>query len=83
MDVGTALIALGFLLILIGMLISVVSNLKNVEWGGGAIIFIGPIPIAIGGGKLGWIALLIAALLALAMLVALFLYARPLPKVYH
>jgi len=69
---GFGLIILGVFLIFIGLLMMIVLRGGEVEWGGGAIIFIGPFPIAIGGGKLGWFALLIAALLALAMIILLF-----------
>ena len=63
------------MLTIIGFVLMVVGS-ANVEWGGGAVIFIGPFPIVIGGGKLGWIAILISVLLALTM-VLLIIFSRP------
>ncbi|ALU11877.1 hypothetical protein EYM_05695 [Ignicoccus islandicus DSM 13165] len=79
MDLGVPLIILGITLIVIGIIVSVLSKAQNVEWGGGAVIFIGPVPIVIGGGKLGWLAILIAVLLAFAMILMTFVYLRSMP----
>ncbi len=72
------LIILGFLLIFIGFLALILTSIRgNVEWGGGLVVFIGPIPIVIGGGRLSKFAVLMAVLLAIAMLIALALWTKP------
>ena len=62
---GFSMIILGIILIFLGTVLLIVSSAGG-EWGGGLIVFVGPFPIAIGGGKLGKLALLIAALLLIA-----------------
>ncbi len=72
------LIVFGFILIFIGFVALVLMSLKGgVEWGGGLVIFIGPIPIVVGGGRLSKFAVLMAVLLAIAMLIALALWSKP------
>ena len=66
---GLGLILLGFILIFVGVALVALGGAG--EWGGGAVIFIGPFPIAIGGGRLGGLALLIAVLLALGTILLL------------
>ncbi len=68
-DVGILFIILSIILFIVGVVLLVVGNRAKVEWGGGLVIFIGPFPIVIGGGKLGWLAILIAVLLALSMII--------------
>jgi len=73
-----ALIFLGFILIFVGMVALILMSLRgNVEWGGGLVVFIGPIPIVIGGGRLSKFAVLMAVLLAIAMLLMVGLWYRP------
>ena len=83
MEVGLPLILIGFMLIVIGILITVISSAGNVEWGGGLVVFIGPFPIVIGGGKLGWVAILTAVILTIAMIVLTLLYLRSAPLELH
>ena len=67
-SLGWSLVFLGIALTIIGIILMVIPSASNVEWGGGgAVIFIGPIPIVIGGGKYGWLAILIAVIIALMM----------------
>jgi len=71
-DVAMLMIAIGFVLVLIGMLLIILSIVRgisvggkeNVEFGGG--VLIGPIPIAFGTSSR---ALLIASILLLVVMV--------------
>ncbi|NPA84384.1 MAG: DUF131 domain-containing protein [Crenarchaeota archaeon] len=67
-SLGLSVIFLGILLVFLGMILMVLGSVGRAEWGGGLVVFVGPIPIAVGGGRLGKIALLIAVLLAIAMM---------------
>ncbi len=73
---GFTLVLFGVILVFLGIALLMLSNVGNVEWGGGLVIFIGPIPIVIGGGKLGKLAILIAVLLAIAMILMFFVGMR-------
>jgi uncharacterized protein (TIGR00304 family) len=73
---GFLLILAGFVLIVIGVLVSVVRNLSG-EGGfdteAGGVIFIGPIPVVFGTSRgIVWIALAVALL----MLVSFFVFYR-------
>jgi len=72
---GFSMIILGIILIFLGTALLVISSVGG-EWGGGLIVFIGPFPIAIGGGKLGKLALLIAALLLIATVLIMLVSVR-------
>ncbi len=63
-EVGFLFIIIAIILLVLGISIILLGSKAKVEWGGGVVIFIGPFPIVIGGGKLGWLAILIAVLLA-------------------
>ena len=73
---GFLLILAGFVLIVVGVLVSVVRNLS--DQGGfdaeaGGVVFIGPIPVVFGTSRgIVWIALAIALL----MLVSFFVFYR-------
>jgi uncharacterized membrane protein len=71
------MIILGFLRIFVGTALLVLSSLGSGEASGGLVVFIGPIPIAIGFGKQSRLMLLIAALLALAMIILMVVMLRP------
>ncbi len=79
-QVGWSLILLGILLTFVGFIVMILGSASKVEWGGGAVIFIGPIPIVIGGGRLGWIAILIAVLLAFMMIIMMFAFPWKAPR---
>ena len=66
-EVGFVLIVLAIAFLVIGVVLMLLGSKAKVEWGGGVVIFIGPFPIVIGGGRLGWLAILIGVLLALTM----------------
>ena len=66
-EVGFILIVLAIAFLVIGVVLMLLGSKAKVEWGGGVVIFIGPFPIVIGGGRLGWLAILIGVLLALTM----------------
>ena len=74
------MIFLGIILVFVGMVLLVLGSVGTGEWGGGLVVFIGPFPIAIGGGKLGKVALLIAVLLAIAMMLMIFVGYRWTPR---
>lgn len=67
-QLGITLIFLGFMLLVLSMLI--IARRSRGKARGGAVIFIGPVPIAVGSDR---ISVLIAVLMAVAMIAMLYL----------
>lgn len=66
---ANTLVLLGFFLVFLSILgIAMVSVLSGGKSSGGVIVFIGPIPVALGWGEWGPVLILIGAILFLLML---------------
>ena len=76
------LFLLGFLLVFAGVVVIMVSALLggNGTVSGGAVIFVGPIPIILGAGPDAFLAIIIAAVLTLIGFVAFFWMRRQFSK---
>ena len=72
LQLGLITMIIGFVLVFIGVLLSFLTSGKR-EARGAAVVFIGPIPIAFGTDKN---TLLVAVLLAVGMLIAVYLMLR-------
>ena len=66
---GTTLFALGFLILLVGMILVIAGSAQqsNVEGSFGGVIFIGPIPIVFGQGPQSPLVLVIGLMIAVVM----------------
>jgi len=78
----TKLLPLGFMLIFAGVIVIVASALfsgdSNVS--GGAIIYVGPIPIIVGAGTDPFLAVVLAAVLTVIGFIVFFWMRRQVPK---
>ncbi len=75
----TALLILGFALLAIGVILTIIASVSSSAGNAvnsGVIVFIGPIPIALGTGPNAQFTLTIAAIFAALMLVALLIMTR-------
>ena len=76
------LFLLGFLLTFIGVIVIVAAAFLSgdVNVSGGAIIFVGPIPIILGAGTDAFLAIVLAAVLTVIGFVVFFWMRRQVPK---
>ena len=76
------LFLLGFLLVFVGVVVIMASALLGGDGtvSGGAVIFVGPIPIILGAGPDAFLAIIIAAVLTLIGFVAFLWMRRPFSK---
>ena len=78
----TQLLPLGFMLIFVGVIVIAASALfsgdSNVS--GGAIIYVGPIPIIVGAGADPFLAVVFAAVLTVIGFIVFFWMRRQVPK---
>ncbi len=78
----TQLLPLGFMLIFVGVIVIAASALfsgdSNVS--GGAIIYVGPIPIIVGAGTDPFLAMMLAAVLTIIGFIVFFWMRRQVPK---
>ena len=78
----TQLLPLGFMLIFVGVIVIAASVLfsgdSNVS--GGAIIYVGPIPVIVGAGTDPFLAVVLAAVLTVIGFIVLFWMRRQVPR---
>jgi len=76
------LFTLGFLLMFAGVVVLVISSLVGGDGAvsGGAVVFVGPIPILIGDGPHGFLAVVLAAVLTIIGFVVFFWMRRRASK---
>jgi uncharacterized membrane protein len=76
------LFLLGFMLTFIGFIVIVVAALLSgdADVSGGAIIFVGPIPIILGAGTNAFLAIVLAAVLTVIGFIVFFWMRKQVPK---
>ncbi len=76
------LLLVGFFLIFVGVVVLLASALLggDASVSGGAIIFVGPIPIILGSGPDAFLAIMLAAVLTIIGFVVFFWLRRQLPR---
>jgi uncharacterized membrane protein len=76
------LLFFGFLLMFVGVLVILASALLSgdANVSGGAIIFVGPIPIILGAGTDAFLAIILAAVLTIIGFVMFFWMRKQVPK---